>query len=206
MGVSDALAGKTVRCSACGEGLLVTAAAQPAAKAGGRSQSASPAFYMSRGKTVALALLAGLVILGIAFYFGPVRVWHDWAEMEPKASGTIRHLVIVSLTAHAKMEEDQDFDPRARRRQPTVESHDLSFFQPILAFTMPDVVSFVGKSNQGTFGGTYNTRTGKVDATVSYGGYSVAGIVDIGKPKGTFHLVGRVVDGQPDAEIDGKKI
>lgn len=49
------------------------------------------------------------------------------------------------------------------------------------------------------------TRTGEVDATVSYGGYSVAGMVDVAKPTGTFHLVGRIVDGKRQFEIDGKK-
>ena len=44
-----------------------------------------------------------------------------------------------------------------------------------------------------------------MDATVSYGGYSVAGMVDLGRPRGTFHLVGRVENGKREFEIDGTK-
>lgn len=111
--------------------------------------------------------------------------------------------MIDSLREHAK-QEIVDF--KSHRFQPTVESHDVTFLSPMLAFSMPDQVGFLGKSNQGTFGGNYNTRTGEVDATVSFGGYTVAGMVDVNKPKGTFHLVGHMVDGKPDMEIDGKKI
>jgi len=78
------------------------------------------------------------------------------------------------------------------------------YFGPV-ALTVPQKVAFIGKSNQGTFSGHYKTRTGEVDATVSYGGYSVAGMVDIRRPQGTFHLVGRVVNGKREFEIDRKK-
>jgi hypothetical protein len=132
-----------------------------------------------------------------------MRVSSQWAALQPKASQDVQDLVIDSLREQMKQE---DLDPMAHRRQPTVESHDVTFLQPILAFTMPDTVAFVGKSNQGSFGGNYNTRTGQVDATVSYGGYSVAGLVDVSRPKGTFHLLGRMVDEKPEMEIDGKKI
>jgi hypothetical protein len=142
-----------------------------------------------------------VLVLGGGFYFGPVRVWQQWGALEPKASQDVRDLIVDSLNQHTKEEHP---DPRARRRMPSVERNDVTFFQP-MALTMPQKVGFIGKSNQGTFNGNYDTRTGEVEATVSYGGYSVAGLVDIGKPAGTFHLLGRIIDGKREVEIDGKK-
>jgi hypothetical protein len=202
-GVSDALAGKLMRCPACGKEIAVAASAPAGARTGVKARQAGPAFTLSRGQIVAMFAIGALLLIGGLFYFGPMRVSSQWSALQPKATQDVQDLVIDSLRQHVK---EEDPDPRAHRFQPTVESHDVTFLQPLLAFTMPDTVAFVGKSNQGTFGGNYNTRTGQVDATVSYGGYSVAGLVDISRPKGTFHLLGRMVDGKPEMEMDGKKI
>ena len=201
--VSDALAGRMMRCPGCGSEVMVAASAPGRGRAGVKKPQAGPAFELSRGQIVAICVVGGLVLLGGAFYFGPVRVWGQWADLQPKATQNVQDLVIDSLREHMK---EEDPDPKGPRRMPTVESHDVSFFQPVLSFTMPEQVGFLGKSNQGTFGGNYNTRTGDVDATVSYGGYSVAGMVDVMRPKGTLHLHGRMVDGKPEMEMDGKKI
>lgn len=201
--VSDALGGKVMRCPACGDAVVVAAPAPAAGKAAGKPRQSGPAFELSHGQIVGLWAIGILLVIGGGFYFGPMHVWRQWGDLEPKASQNVEDLVVDSLKAHMKAEE---FDPRARHRQPSVERHDVSFFQPILAVTMPQKVGFIGKSNQGTFNGNYDTRTGEVDATVSYGGYSVAGMVDVVRPAGTFHLVGRVVDGKCQMEIDGKKI
>jgi hypothetical protein len=201
--VSDALAGKRMRCSACGNEVVAAASAPGGGKAGGKTRQAGPAFEISQGQKIAIFAVGALIVIGCVFYFGPMRVSSQWSALEPKATQNIQDLVIDSLREHMKRE---DPDVRGPRRQPTVESHDVSFLQPYLAFSMPDEVGFLGKSNQGSFHGNYNTRTGGVDATVSYGGYSVAGMVDISRPRGTFHLLGRMVDGKPEMEIDGKKI
>jgi hypothetical protein len=202
-GVSDALAGKLMRCPACGNEIAVAAPAPAGARTGGKARQAGPAFTLSRGQIIAMFAIGALLLIGGLFYFGPMRVSSQWSALQPKATQDVQDLVIDSLRQHVK---EEDPDPRAHRFQPTVESHDVTFLQPLLAFTMPDTVAFVGKSNQGTFGGNYNTRTGQVDATVSYGGYSVAGLVDVSRPKGTFHLLGRMVDDKPEMEMDGKKI
>ena len=199
--VSDALAGKSIRCPACGEGVFVAGSAPAPGRAGGKRKQAGPGFELSGGQKVALWVIAILLVLGGGFYVGPVRVWQQWSALEPKATQDIQNLVIDSLNQHMK---EEDPDPRTRRRKPSVESHDITFFTP-MALTMPQKVGFIGKSNQGTFSGDYKPGTGEVDATVAYGGYSVGGMVDIGKPRGTFHLVGRVVDSKREFEIDGKK-
>jgi hypothetical protein len=199
--VSDALAGKSIRCPACGEGVFVAASAPAPGRAGAKGKQAGPGFELSGGQKVALWVIGILLVLGGGFYAGPVRVWQQWSALEPKASQNIQDLVIDSLNQHMK---DEDPDPMTRRRKPSVERHDITFFTP-MALTMPQKVGFIGKSNQGTFSGDYNPRTGEVDATVSYGGFTVGGLVDVGKPRGTFHLVGRVVDSKREFEIDGKK-
>jgi len=199
--VSDALAGKAIRCPACGDAVVVPSAAPAPGRASVKRQQAGPALELSSGQKVGLWVIGILLVLGGGFYFGPVRVWQQWGALEPKASQDVRDLVIDSLNQHMK---DEDPDPRTRRRMPSVERNDVSFFSP-MALTMPEKVGFIGKSNQGTFSGNYNTRTREVDATVSYGGYSVAGLVDISRPAGTFHLVGHVADGKREFEIDGKK-
>lgn len=199
--VSDALAGKSIRCPACGDGVFVAASAPAPGRAGGKRQQAGPAIELSRGQVILLWVIGGLLVVGGAFYAGPVRVWQQWNALEPKASQDVRDLVIDALTQRMKEENP---DPRARRHMPSVERTDVSFFSP-MALTMPAKVGFLGKSNQGTFSGNYDTRTGEVDATVSYGGYSVAGLVDVGRPRGTLHLVGRVTDQKREVEIDGKK-
>lgn len=204
--VSDALAGRMIRCPGCGNEVLVGAAAPGKGKgkaAGGNARQASPAVSISRGQVILVCVIAALLVIGGVFYFGPMRVSSQWAAMEPKATQDVQDLVIDSL--REKMKEEI-VDPKMPRRQPTVETGDVTFFKPMLCFTMPDTVPFIGKSNQGSFGGNYNTRTGQLDATVSSGGYAVAGLVDVKKPTGSFHLTGRMVDGKPEMEMDGRKI
>lgn len=201
--VADALAGRMMRCPGCGNEVPVVAGGPGAARAEAQARQAGPAFELSRGQIVLICVVGGLLLIGGLFYFGPVRVWGQWAELQPKATENIEDLVIDSLREKQKQE---DPDPKVVHRPPTVEGQDIHFFQPILAFSMPPAVTFIGKSNQGTFTGTYNTQTGEVDSTVYYGGYSVAGMVDIGKPRGSFHLKGRMVNGKPEMEMDGQKI
>lgn len=201
--VSDALAGKMMRCPGCGKEVSVVRGGAGKGNAGAKAPRAGPAFELSGGQKLLIAVVGGLFLLGAGFFFGPMRVWSQWSDLKSKATQNVQDLVIDSL--REKMKEEM-LDPMSRRRQPVVESSDISFFEPYLAFSMPDTVAFVGKSNQGTFSGNYNVRTGEVDGNVSYGGYTVAGLVDVKRSEGNFHLVGRMVGDKPDMEIDGKKI
>jgi len=72
--------------------------------------------------------------------------------------------------------------------------------------SMPETIVFGGRSNQGPFLGHYNTQTGEVDGDVSYGGVSSAGLVDLRRPTGKFHITGRDTNGQTSAEGDGQKL
>jgi hypothetical protein len=80
------------------------------------------------------------------------------------------------------------------------------FLPPIMSFSMPQWIVFRGKTTQGNFVGKYNPKTGDVEAVVEYGGYSFAGMVDIAKATGKFNMTGRMANGFPQAEIDGKPI
>jgi hypothetical protein len=71
---------------------------------------------------------------------------------------------------------------------------------------MPQWVVFTGKTTQGNVYGKYNPANGEVQALVEYGGYSFAGAVDLAKATGKFNMTGRLVNGFPQAEVDGNPI
>jgi hypothetical protein len=106
----------------------------------------------------------------------------------------------------AYLSEQGEYDPNSSHMVPQVESGNVLFYRPTMVMSMPELVKFHGKSNQGDFVGTYNTKTGDIEADVSYGGYSVAGMVDVRKPTGNFHMTGRENNGQVEAESDGNKL
>jgi hypothetical protein len=201
--VADALAGRNVRCSACGNGIAVPMAAASTGKAAAKKQSSGPKFYISTGKIVMASILVILMVCGLLFYFGPMSVWHQWEQMGTKASDDVNDIIGFGLQAY--LSTHGEYDPSKSHNTPSVQG-DVIFFRPTMVMSMPEKVHFQGKSNQGDYSGSYSTTTGEIEADVSYGGYSVAGLVDVSKPTGSFHMIGRKVDGHPEAEVDGKKI
>lgn len=205
MGVGDGLAGKTITCPKCKGSIFVT----PAAPAGGKASApakgskASPGVYISTGKIVMLAVAAIVLVMGILFFIGPMRVWNQWEAMGEKASDDVNDVLTFALQAY--LSEQGDYDPSKAHHTPTVEG-DVTFFRPFLAMSMPEKVKFEGKSNQGDFNGYYNTTNGEIEADMAFGGYSFAGMVNISKSTGKFHLTGRKKNGQAEAEVDGKKL
>lgn len=200
-GVSDALAGKTVRCPKCGDPVFVAASPQ-AGKAAGKD--ATPGFYMSQGQIIGLCVVAGLVIIGLLTYLGPVRVSRQWDAKEEQALGTVMHLVSYSLKAY--LSQTGDYDPSVPHNIPSVERSSVGFDKPMFRMTLPRKVRFMGASTQGGFEGNYDTQTGAIEADVEYGGYTVAGMVAIKKPTGKFHLVAHEENGKAIVEVDGKQI
>jgi hypothetical protein len=209
MGLADATAGKTVKCPACGNSIAVPAGSAGAAPvAGGRrvvkEKSASPAVYISLGKIVAAAVLLIVVVSGIMFYLGPVRVWNQWEAIAPQANGDVKDVITFALQAY--LSQNGYYDPARPHDVPNIDGIIL-FYRPVLAMSMPEKIKFEGKSSQGDFSGFYNTQTGDIEADVSYGGMTVAGMVDLAKSQGTFHITGRDVDHhQPEAESNGQKL
>lgn len=84
--VSDALAGKPMRCPGCGNQVMAAASVPGGAKAGGKTRQAGPAFELSGGQKIAILVVGTLILIGCIFYFGPMRVSSQWSAMEPKAT------------------------------------------------------------------------------------------------------------------------
>jgi hypothetical protein len=212
MVVSDALAGKSVRCSACGEMVFVQAAkgGPPAAtgkksqpQAGAKQKQESAGMYISPAMVTIGIVVGLLVVIGVVFYLGPVRVSHQWDDIDMKARNTVMNVVTYAIKA--KLSEEGEYDPA--HHAPAIERSDLSFSRPLLAMSMPKKVRFDGKSNNGGFTGYYDTETGEVEADVECGGYTVGGMVNLRKPTSLFHMTAKeVANADPSVQIDGKTV
>jgi hypothetical protein len=200
MNVADALAGRTIRCPTCGSGIAV---GQPVAvnapRTSVRDRVASKV-YISPGKIIAAISLVTVVTLGIMFAIGPMRVWNQWEAIGGTASDNVKD--VISFGLQAEMSTNGMYDPNKSTHQPQVDG-DVIFYRPLMAMSMPDAVKFTGSSNEGPFSGLYNPHTGEITADVAYGGYSVAGLVDIYKAPYHFHMTGRKINDQISAESDG---
>ena len=217
IGVSDALAGRTVRCPKCGDEVLVKAAAAPAGKGAGKG--AGPAAKQTGASAPAVAVSPTLITAGVVaalvlavalpLYFGPWRVGNDWAAMAPKAGTDVTDVVMFALQAHQSQAfapaSGADVTPSAQLaigKAPAIEGP-ANFIPPVMAFTMPRHVLVTGRTSQGGYRGTYDTTDGEVTLDVDTGGYSVGGLVDMHKATGSMHVTGREKDGQVTAEADG---
>ena len=98
--VSDALAGKTIRCPACGDPIEVVQAAPAAGpSAARRKPAASPVVYVSLGKIIAIVSFATVAVCGILFFIGPVQVYKQWENIGPTANtGTSSSFTSPSTT------------------------------------------------------------------------------------------------------------
>jgi len=215
MVVSDALAGKSVRCSACGEMIFCQAdknappsakgarpsskGAKPGSPAAAKSQN-DASMYVSPGMIIAGVVVAILLLVGLIFYFGPVRVGHQWDAIDMQARNTVMNVVTYALKA--KLSEEGEYDPA--HHSPAIERSDLTFDRPLLAMSLPKRIRFDGKSNNGGFTGYYDTETGEVEADVECGGYTVAGMVNLKKPTNQFHMTAKEVNNDPVVQIEGK--
>ena len=204
MSVSDALAGKSVKCPKCGNPVSVIGAfggTKSRAATGAKSQA--PAIYISKGKIVFLGVLAGIALFIFIAMVGPLRVYNQWNAMEPHVNDDVSDVITFALQAY--LSQNGEYDPKMQHMVPSVQGPCV-FLGPIISFSMPEKIVFRGKTNQGNFMGTYNTQTGDIDADIYYGGYSVAGMLDIAKPTGSFHITGRMAKGFPQAELNGTSL
>jgi hypothetical protein len=219
MGVSDALAGKTIRCSACGQGVFVAPGAAPAAPTGKKPgntayknasgktvtkyAASSPTVYISKGKIIGLSVIGGIVLLIFLAIVGPVHTYQKWEAMEPQANADVSD--IISFGIQAYLSNQGDYDPKMQHMSPHVDGP-VVFLPPIMSMSMPQWIVFRGKTTQGNFVGKYSPGSGEVQAEVEYGGYSFGGMVDIAKATGKFNMTGRMASGFPQAEVDGNPI
>ena len=144
-----------------------------------------------------------LLVIVLALYMGPWTVGNQWAAMSGKANTDVTDVVQFAIKAYES--QNGMYDAAVSHRDPTTEG-DASFVQPYMAFKMPRRVIFFGKTNQGNYRGTYDTSSGEIIADIETGGFSVAGLVDVNKATGSFHITGREKDGQVTAECDDKPL
>ena len=204
--VGDPLAGRMIRCPACGGEIYVPVPST--APGGGKSgkpakkANAAPAVHISNGM-IALIAVAGLIVLmAIFFITGLLRVWHTWEAKAEQAKYDVTDVVEWGLKGY--LSERGGYNPRDSHGAPAV--IELDFFRPVMAMSMPEYVIFHGKTNQGDFAGHYHPKTGEVEADVKYGGYALAGVPTRGKGLGEIHLTGRKLNGQTVAEANGTKV
>jgi len=201
MVVSDALVGKTIRCSSCGNTVLVKGAPIVA----GKPQQANPSFYISPTTITLAVVVGGLLVTGLLFYFGPMRASRQWEAMDQKATGSVRNMIVFALKVYTSA--NGNWDPSKPGNTPWIESHDVQWNRPMMSWGLPRKIEFVGKSNRGSFSGLYDTESGEIEADVLWGGRTIAGMVDLAKTQGGFHMLGKEINGKdPEVTVDGKPL
>jgi hypothetical protein len=203
MGVSDALVGKTVRCSLCGQNVVVAAAPAGGKKAASKN-TAAPSFAISPGLLTMVILLVVGVGATVAYRVGPARVAGQWENtVGPKAQGDVND--VVSFAIQSVMSETQLYDPTKGLNRPSVDGG-VDFAMPYVVMTMPQKVKFSGMTQQGRFDGIYDTQSGEIEADIAVGGHTVGGLIVTANALADFHITGRDVNGSPQAELDGRSL
>lgn len=202
--VGDKLAGGTIRCTACGNEVAVGAPSAPSpAAAKAKAQAAGSG--LSINPTIMIVGIVGILglVTGLILYFGPWRISTQWAAMKPRANTEVTDVVDFSIRAYES--EHGMYDAGTSHLAPRADG-DAKFIDPVMSFSMPRKMTFVGKTNEGSYIGTWDTTTGEVVADIETGGYSVGGMVDVSKATGKFHVTGREKDGTVTAEVDGEPL
>jgi hypothetical protein len=203
--VADVMAGRTIPCQKCGSDVTL-----PSTPTGGgapttarRKAEATPSVHVS--PVLIISAVVGVVVLVIvlALYFGPWTVGNQWAAMKPQANTEVTDVVQFALQAYES--QNGMWDTTLPHGSPGVQG-DAVFVPPMMVMSMPAKIVFSGKTTQGTYMGTYDTKTGEIVATIETGGYNVGGLVDMKKATGSFKITGREKDGKMSAEVDGEPL
>ena len=198
MAVSDALAGKSVRCPQCGATIFVA----PAAPGTAVKKQEAPSVYISPAMIVGGVTLAVLLIGGLLIYFGPMRVSRQWDDMDMKARATVMNIIVYTQKAY--LSEKGEFDPLVR--PPAIERDGVSFSKPYFSFSMPKKVRFDGHSTSGPFTGYYNTQTGEVEADVEAGANVIGGMVVVKNASATLHITAHEENNNPIVMSEGRQL
>jgi hypothetical protein len=176
------------------------------------------------GKLVMLGLLALIPIAIVLFILGPMRVKKQWEAQQEKVENDVTDVVEFAMKAHASSEGGWD-PTKATGGSPTV--GEVRLLPSIFSMSLPATVKFDGYGSVGRFEGEYTLATGEIDMVLKTGGTMLPsglysdeeGTIMPGgqredRPAGmpgqagklTPHTVkGRIVNGQPEVTIDGKK-
>ncbi len=197
--LKDEWVGKQAKCPGCGISFVVPALGGPVKAAttvmgaevwGSRQrpqekEGVGASFSMSP-MVMAFIAIAILVPLGIFLVkIGPLRAQHQWKVIEPQADSDITTVLTRAI------QSESSFNTAESRHAPGVQA--VTMDASIITH-VPEVVRFTGKSSNGFFKGTYNTKTGDIDADVPR---------SVGT--GNMKVTGRVKDGVTEAQVDGKE-
>jgi len=220
--VPDDRVGKMAKCPGCMGTFLVTAGGAapappvsvPAVTGSGRVIKApkNPVEKKSAGGSPGVAISWGfiaMIFVGVAipasiavFYFGPIRVSHQWQAIIGQAEDDVRDVVGQGMKFH---ETGGVINIKGKGHYSGGVREGPSFRPPFLVMSLPKMIDFVGTTTQGEFKGKYNTKTGEVDCDAELGGLTVGGLdkaVRHGDTK--IHITGKMVNHEPVVQVDGK--
>jgi hypothetical protein len=213
IGVADVMEGRFVHCPACDGDVLVVrktsspnrkGAAAPARK--GKStparnkQNTAPTVVISPTLITAGIIGGVILLLCLGFYLGPYRVESNWTAMSSRANDEVTDVISYALLAYDS--QHPDFSLKGIHAPPQMQG-DASFVPPMMAFTMPANIIFLGKTSRGNYTGTWNTSTGEVVAEIETNGWTIGGLADARKATNQIRITGREKDGKVTAEMDG---
>jgi hypothetical protein len=204
MSVADVMAGKSVRCSKCTGLIEVPEATGPKGPSPmARRNAEVPSVSVSPALVMTGIVTAVVMAIVLTFYFGPWTVGKKWEAMSVKANEQVTDVVQFALQAYES--EHALYDTTQSHNLPQLQG-DASFVPPMMAFSLPRKIIFLGKTNRGNYTGTFDTTNGEVEAEIETGGFTVAGLLDVKKATGKFRITGRMKDGEAEAECDGEPL
>jgi hypothetical protein len=195
----DEDAGKRSRCPGCQRGVTipggtkaVKSAPPPIARAPTAAPSknaAGPAFHITRGHLVLMAVALLVTATALFIEYGPAKTHKEWERLTEQARYDITDVVVRALQSqHSQLGLG---NPGGVRLRPIPAVNGLAIIDTGVSWTIPKTVGFSGISTEGPFKGTYHTLTGEVECDLFFWGAKLK-------------ITGRVKQGNVQAEINGK--
>lgn len=197
--LKDEWVGKQAKCPGCGMTFLVPAlggpvkAVQTVSGAEMWASKQRPQEKEGIGASISLSPMTitwiVIIILVPTVLFlikiGPVAAQKKWKVIEETAESDVTTIVTRAIQSQA------EFNMAEARHAPGVQAVTMD---ATVITHVPEVVKFSGRSTNGFFNGTYNTKTREVTA-------------DVPKflSKSMMHVTGRMRNDQPEVEVDGKE-
>jgi hypothetical protein len=197
------MAGRTIPCPRCGANVTLPSAPTTGSATPRRRDADTPAIAISTNLIVGTVVGVTLLVIVLVVYFGPWAVTRQWSAMSSRANTEVTDVVDFALKAYES--QHNMYDASQSHNVPMITGQ-AGFVPPTLVFSLPRHVSFLGKTNQGNYHGTYDTSNGEIEVDIETGGFTVGGMVDVKAASGSFHATGREKDGVVSAEADGQPL
>ena len=176
------------------------------------------------GKLVMFGLLSLIPIAILLFIMGPMRVKKQWEAQQEKVHNDVIDVVEFAMKAYSSSEGEWD-PTKAVGGTPSI--GEVRLLPNIFGMSLGEKVRFDGYGSIGRFEGEYTLETGEVDMVLKTGGMMLpsgiysdaegtimpggqredrpAGLPNKAGPLTPHTVKGKIVNGQPDVTIDGKK-